>query len=265
MSTAYYKVARPVATTAPRGAFGLGARALALVAVGAIGGYLLREIDLPRTQVAPAPEAAIERIALPEMDASMGFWDIIDTRPAVSTTDISMGFWDTIDTRPYVSPFEANQGYWEQVDARPAVSAVAGQSVDITQGYFATTADRPAYGGAATTYLDSTDPWAVSAAGELALGAGATLALSPATPSQAEVVANEQMPRAEVLADAVPYEDLREGFPPRGLVFEGETPRFVVRETAQGYEGIAVGETALTEGDEQHDGLVLARSTNFAI
>ena len=76
------------------GVLGLGTVLAGVAAVGAAVAILLIPAEAP--SAAPA-------IPLPAMEASLGFWDVIDTRPAVSRSDTNMGFWDVIDTRPAVS------------------------------------------------------------------------------------------------------------------------------------------------------------------
>jgi hypothetical protein len=248
MSTAYYKIAQPVQKIDPRGGLGFGAKALALIAAGAVGGYLLWGVELPRTALAPPEAATIERIALPEMDPSLGYWDHVDSRPAVSATDTSMGFWDTIDTRPAVSINETSMGYSDHVDNRPAVSALevsraTAWPVEV-QDYMA---DLPAV----TT-------------GRSALAQPDTLAVVPF-----DEIRDLPLSRGEMLVDAVPFDEHRDAagastvvvaLPTSGFVeantqlgIEAEAPRYVVREGFQGYEAIYAEQETLVLRDQPFD------------
>jgi hypothetical protein len=111
MSSTYAKptVVRPAVGRSQRrsGLLGLGAVLAGVTAVGAAVTIFLIPAEAPPT--APA-------VPLPAMDASFGFWDYIDTRPAVSRSDTSMGFWDVIDTRPAVRELPAmpaSMGHWD--------------------------------------------------------------------------------------------------------------------------------------------------------
>jgi len=81
--------------------------------------------------------------ALPAMDAGMGFWDRIDTRPAVSRSDTSMGFWDRIDTRPAVSRSDMSMGFWDYIDTRPAVRELPAMPASLGYWDFVTVPERP--------------------------------------------------------------------------------------------------------------------------
>jgi hypothetical protein len=77
VSTHYYTVARPA------GQVGLYGKVAVLVAAAAVGGFLARGVDQTRIEVGQSV-AAVRSADLPAMDAGLGFWDVIDTRPAIS-------------------------------------------------------------------------------------------------------------------------------------------------------------------------------------
>jgi hypothetical protein len=110
VSTTYAKTAQiqQAAARSPRlrpGVLGLGAALAGVTAVGAAVAIFL----------APAAPRA-----LPAMDASLGY--AVDARPAVSSLDASQGYWDVVDARPAVSAAGATSlGFWDMIDARPAV------------------------------------------------------------------------------------------------------------------------------------------------
>jgi hypothetical protein len=79
VSTQYYAVARPA------GRAGFYGKIAVLVAVGAVGGFLARGVEAPRIEV--GQPAAVRSVELPAMDASLGFWDVIDARPPVGRFD----------------------------------------------------------------------------------------------------------------------------------------------------------------------------------
>jgi hypothetical protein len=159
MSTQYYPVARPV------GKAGLNGRIFALVAVGAVGGFLLGGVEVPRIQVGQAP-AVIRTAELPAMDPSMGYADFIDTRPAVSAAHIdaqiaaeafeaSTGYGVLVGARTIpvgtqtaeraLPAMDASMGFWGVVDTRPAVPAHHGSLEDVRAEIAAlTAAPRPA-------------------------------------------------------------------------------------------------------------------------
>jgi hypothetical protein len=117
MSTHYYPVARPV------GKAGLNGRILALVAVGAVGGFVLGGIEAPRIQIGQT--AVIRTAERPAMDASMGYWDVVDTRPAVSVQQGSLE-----DVRAEIATLTAaarpampaSMGHWEFTLAKPGMA-----------------------------------------------------------------------------------------------------------------------------------------------
>jgi hypothetical protein len=54
----------------------------------------------------------------------MGFWDHVDTRPAISRSETSMGFWDfvTVPTRPEpaaLPPMPRSMGHWDFTLPKP--------------------------------------------------------------------------------------------------------------------------------------------------
>jgi hypothetical protein len=104
--------------------------------------------------------------ALPPMDASLGYHDLIDTRPAVSRSEASHGWWDVVDSRPAVSvgarsygdadvaeshpaawryaTGEPSLGYAGRVDAQPAVRPLAAMPFSQEFGDSNMNADRTA-------------------------------------------------------------------------------------------------------------------------
>ena len=121
MSSTYVKptIARRVVRPPRRrsGLLGLGAVLAGVTAVGAAVAIFL----LPTAAPTSAPA-----IPLPAMDASMGYSDHVDTRPAISRSDTSMGFWDQVDARPAVSRSNTSMGFWDfvTVPTRPEPAAL---------------------------------------------------------------------------------------------------------------------------------------------
>ena len=133
MSSTYVKPASIPQVIRPSrspGFLGLGAALVGVTAVGAAVAIFL----------APAAPRA-----LPAMDASLGYADIIDTRPAISAIG-SQGYWDYVDARPAVSAYETSLGYADVIDTRPAVS-----QLDASQGYWDVVDARPAVAAGSTS------------------------------------------------------------------------------------------------------------------
>src|SRR5687767_15118365 len=114
MSTTYANTSQlEQAFRSPRlrpGVLGLGAAIAGLTAVGAAAAIVL----------APAAPRA-----LPAMDATLGY--AYDTRPAISRLDTSLGYADIIDTRPAVRELPAmpaSLGHWDFTAPAPEVPAV---------------------------------------------------------------------------------------------------------------------------------------------
>jgi hypothetical protein len=173
MSTTYHRIAPADAGPTPNGGLRFGATAVALIAAGAIGGYILRGVELPTTQVAqPIAATTIERVALPTMDASLGYFGIVDARPPLPPMDGSFGFWEIIDTRPALTAAEVAAAIREssepwQASAWLRARGVEGSSADMSNGYWDFIIDtRPAVPASsfATTPFDEIRPYQIEPA-----------------------------------------------------------------------------------------------------
>jgi hypothetical protein len=156
--------------------------------------------------------APVAAPALPAMDPSIPY---VDGRPELSTTSAPSDFWahtwDGIDARPAV-PYGHNGDQIEaQLAAQPAV-------VPPAQGY--------------ETYdviARSTRNTDLPAVDSLEASGGAIVG-------------------APVLADAVPFDEARSLAVVPAAPVEADAPRYVVRETHQGYEGALVEPPSMMSG-----------------
>jgi hypothetical protein len=207
MSTTYHRIAPPIVKPAPHGdVLRFGARAVALIAAGAIGGYMLRGVELPTTPVAqPIAATTIERVAMPATDASLGYFGLVDERPAAPAMDASLGFWDVVDTRPAITAAEAAAAIREssepwQASAWMRARGVEGGSADASNGYWDVAATQPAVsaGNVATIPFDEARPLAVAPplAVEAALAAAEANAVGYET---YDVIAGQSRPDASAI------------------------------------------------------------------
>jgi hypothetical protein len=145
MSTTYVKPASLPQVVSPfrgRGLLGLGA---ALAGVTAVGAAIAIFLAPAAPRALPAMDASLgyhdvidTRPAVSRLESSQGYWDVVDARPAISRFETSMGYADVIDTRPAVSRFESSQGYWDVIDARPAVRELPAMPSSLGHWEFST-------------------------------------------------------------------------------------------------------------------------------
>jgi hypothetical protein len=109
------------------GFLGLGAALAGVTAVGAAVAISLIPVQ------APASAPALTR---PAIDDSRSYIGSEDTHRLFLAPETSMGFWDYIDTRPAVPATGARESYKGYADARPSVAARPAMPASLGHGDF---------------------------------------------------------------------------------------------------------------------------------
>jgi hypothetical protein len=236
MSTQYYTVARPA------GRAGFYGKVAVLVAAGALGGFLAGGVDLPRIQVGE-PVVAVRTAELPVMDAGLGFWDVIDTRPAMGQVHVPP---DESTTAPIVM-IPPHPPYLEMEPPTQTRLAPAGAAVlemmpaarenpyeQHPEGVSAAAQQRHQDAVAARAesqqrYWDALEGRPVAQVDESMVGRVDLVDAGPALPSGGATASTTSGLWAESLAGAIAFGGTSSEEPADGT-------RWVVREGSQGYE-----------------------------